>query len=127
VTGWYRASYLFVVNVGRMWTRPAIAARELYGSVRLIRAATVVAAVALAGCAPTRILGHRNTPAPATVTNAAYRGDPFRATSNPRSFEYFWRTTDRADRLDAGSKPVAVVLEHRGDRLCADVVSRRCV
>ena len=105
MTGWYRASYLFVVNVGRMWTRPAIAARELYGSVRLIRAATVVAAVALAGCAPTRILGHRNTPAPATVTNAAYRGDPFLGDVESRSFEYFWRTTDARTGLTPDRSP----------------------
>ncbi len=105
MTGWYRASYLFVVNVGRMWTRPAGAAPGHYGSVRLLPGLIVGGALALAGCAPTRILGHHNTPAPTTVTNAAYRGDPFLSDVESRSFEYFWRTTDARTGLTPDRSP----------------------
>jgi hypothetical protein len=105
VTGWYRASYLFVVNVGRMWTRPAVAARGLYGSVCLKRGVVLAAAVTAAGCVAPRLVRHHDTPAPETVTNEAYRGDPFLADVESRSFEYFWRTTDARTGLTPDRSP----------------------
>ena len=105
MTGSDRASYRFVVTDGRVWMRPARAVRGLYGPARLVRAVVVAGAVTLAGCAPTRVLLHHNRPAPVTITNTAYRGDPFLSDVESRSFEYFWRTTDPATGLTPDRSP----------------------
>ena len=105
VTGWYRASYLFVVNVGRMWTRPTVAWRGLYGSACLMRGVVLAAAVAAAGCVAPTVVRHHDAPSPQTVTNGAYRSDPFLADVESRSFEYFWRTTDARTGLTPDRSP----------------------
>jgi hypothetical protein len=70
-----------------------------------MRGALLAVSVAAAGCVAPSVVRHHDTPAPETVTNAAYRGDPFLADVESRSFEYFWRTTDARTGLTPDRSP----------------------
>lgn len=59
----------------------------------------------MAACAPTRLLRRKTVPAPATITNIAYRGDPFLAEVESRSFDYFWKTSDAQTGLTPDRSP----------------------
>jgi len=99
------ASYPYVVSKPNpSWPRSSTRASTRNRSARHAPVAVLVA-VALTACAPRVLVQRPANPGPLVVTDIAYRGDPFLADVETRTFDYFWRTTDARTGLTPDRSP----------------------